>query len=315
MKKILICGGTGFIGRNLIEYFSQKSDHEVYATHYKRDFPRTPANVCFKRVNLTDSSEVSQVVKGMDIVIQAAATTSGAKDTIQSPYHHVTDNAVMNSLIFRACFEHQVKHVVFLSCTVMYPQKDVPVREEDMNYQITDNYFGVGWTKVYLEKMSQFYAKIGNAKYTAIRHSNIYGPYDKYDLEKSHVFGATVAKVETAKDGKVVVWGNGSEERDLLYVDDLTRFIDLALQKQTSKFELINVGYGKSVSIAKLVQLIIDQSKKKLVIEYDRTKPSIAFKLALNIERAKNLYGWSPNVSLEEGIDKSLAWYRENVRS
>lgn len=315
MKKILICGGTGFIGRNLVEYFAKKGDVEVYATHFKRNPPQNPANVHFKRIDLTDLNQVHQAVKGMDIVIQAAATTSGAKDTILAPYHHVTDNAVMNSLIFRSCFEHKIKHVVFLSCTVMYPQKDTPVREEDMNYQITDNYFGVGWTKVYLEKMSQFYAKIGGAKYTVIRHSNIYGPYDKYDLERSHVFGATVAKVETARDGKVVVWGEGTEERDLLYIDDLCRFIDLALEKQSEKFDLVNVGYGKSISIARLVQLIIDRSKKQLRIEYDRTKPSIKFKLALNFERAKRLYGWEPKVSLEQGIDKSLAWYRANVGS
>ncbi len=313
MKKILICGGTGFIGRNLVEYFVKKPDFEVYATCYKRRSPLIP-KAKFKRIDLTNVVQVQEIVKGMDVVVQAAATTSGVKDTIEAPYVHVTDNAVMNSLIFRACFEQKVKHVIFLSCTVMYPNQEAPVSEEDMNYQITDNYFGVGWTKVYLEKMSQFYSRIGSAKYTAIRHSNIYGPYDKYDLEKSHVFGATVAKVETAKDGKVVVWGTGAQERDLLYVDDLSRFIDLAIEKQTEKFELVNVGYGKSISIANLVQLIIDRSKKNLKIEYDHLKPSVNFKLVLNIDRAKRIFGWEPQVPLEEGIERSLAWYRKHIQ-
>ncbi len=193
-------------------------------------------------------------------MIQAPATTSGAKDIVTKPYIHVADNAVMNSLLFRSAHDHGVEQVIFFSCTVMYPEKEKPVREEDFNYEISPKYFGVGWTKVYLEKMCEFYSSIGNTKYTAIRHSNIYGPHDKYDLEKSHVFGATVTKVMTAKDGRITVWGEGTEERDLLYVEDLVRFVGLVMARQKNKFDLVNVGLGKSVSVTELVQKIIQHS-------------------------------------------------------
>ena len=92
--------------------------------------------------------------------------------------------------------------------------------------------------------MCQFYSRLGKTKHTVIRHSNMYGPYDKYDLEKSHVFGATVTKVMESKDGKVNVWGTGEEKRDLLYVEDLVDFIDTALNNQSSPYELFNVGLG-----------------------------------------------------------------------
>ncbi len=313
-KKILVCGATGFIGRNLAEYFAKKPEYEVHAVYcHKPPPPELASNkqVHFHKADLTCKQDVDNVVRGVDFLLQAAATTSGVKDTITAPYLHVTDNAVMNSLIFRSCFEHQVKHVIFFSCTVMYPSSDVPVRESDFNYQIHEKYFGVGWTKVYLERMCHFYSRLGKTKYTAVRHSNIYGPYDKYDLEKSHVFGATIAKVMAAKDEKVVVWGDGSEERDLLHVDDLMRFAELVLTKQEKPFELINAGYGQSVSILNLVKLIIERSRRELRIEFDRSKPTVPFKLALNIERAQKEYGWSPQVSLEEGVDRCLAWYQE----
>ncbi len=314
-KKVLICGVTGFIGRNLLNHFLEQSTYELFGTYYQtkpeQNLLHNPKVKLFK-TDLTDRSSVENVVRGMDIVIQAAATTSGAKDIVTKPYYHVTDNAVMNSLIFRACHDHQVKHVVFFSCTVMYSEQNQPVKESDFKYEIIDQYFGAGWTKVYLEKMCEFYSRFGTTRYTAIRHSNIYGPFDKYDLERSHVFGATVAKVMHAKDGKIVVWGDGSEERDLLYVDDLVAFVERVLDRQRSPFELINVGYGKSISVRELVDKIIQHSGQKVKIEFDRSKPSINFKLSINIDQAKELYSWKPQISLDQGIQKSLAWYRSH---
>ena len=313
--QILVCGGSGFIGRNLLERFAARGDVELFATYHTR----APSGVAaampvrWLSADLTDAKQVAEVIQGKTIVIQAAAVTSGAKDTITRPYLHVTDNAVMNSLIFRACFEQKIQHVVFFSCATMYPYSRDPVREGAVTYQLEDKYFGVGWTKVYLEKMCDFYSRIGTTKYTAIRHSNIYGPYDKFDLERSHVFGATMTKVLTAADGTVRVWGDGSEARDLLYVSDLVEFVETVINAQRDRYELINVGCGRAVSIRELVERIIALSGRSLAIEFDRSKPTIPFHLALDISRARTKYGWEPRVPLDEGIRKTLAWYREHL--
>lgn len=311
-QKILVCGATGFIGRNTIERLSNRDDLEVCGTYLKTE-PAAPLasnrRISLRRVDLTNPEQVDLAVRGMDVVIQAAAVTSGAKDIVSRPYIHVTDNAVMNSLLFRACFAHGVKHVVFFSCTAMYSPQAQPVREEDFDHRIIDKYFGAGWTKVYLEKMCEFYSRIGDTRYTAIRHSNIYGPHDKYDLERSHVFGATVTKVLTS-DGTVTVWGDGTETRDLLYVSDLVDFVELVLARQTDRFELINLGCGSSVAIGDLVKKIILFSGRPLSVRFDTSKPAINFNISLNIDKARNKYGWSPKVSLDEGIQKTLAWHR-----
>src|SRR3989344_1334427 len=224
--KVLICGVTGFIGRNIAERLTENENLEVFGTYFQKtpDETLTKKNISLKKVDLTQKSQVDEIVTGKDIIIQAAAVTSGSKDILTTPYMHVTDNAVMNSLIFRAAFEQKVKQVIFFSCSVMYPNQDVPVEEDDFNGHISDTYFGVGWTKVYLEKMCEFFSRISNTKYTAIRHSNIYGPYDKYDLEHSHVLGATITKVMNAED-KIVVWGNGPETKDLQFESDLVDFV------------------------------------------------------------------------------------------
>jgi len=312
-EKILVCGATGFIGRNIAESFAERDGFEVYGTYLNAEPPDNP-KIKMIRADLTNKDDVNRAIKGTDIIIQAAATTSGAKEIVTKPYYHVTDNAVMNSLIFRSAYDHKVSHVVFFSCSVMYQSGDVPVKETDFNAneEMHQNYFGVGWTKVYIEKMCEFYSRLGNTKYTAIRHSNIYGPYDKFDLERSHVFGATMTKVMTAENGgKIVVWGAGEEERDLLYVSDLVNFVELAIDKGESKFELYNAGYGSSVSVNDLVKKIIASSGKDLKIEYDLTKPNIKTKLCLDIAKAKNSLGWFPEVSLDEGIQKTMNWYRK----
>jgi GDP-L-fucose synthase len=311
-KKLLITGATGFIGRNLIEHFSKISEYEVHATHFQRLAVDIP-NVQFHHCDLRNPQSVETLLQGMDILIQAAATTSGSKDIVNSPSLHVTDNAVMNSYLMRSAVSQKLSHVIFFSCTVMYPNSDTPLREDDFKSdQVYPKYFGVGWTKIYIEKVCEFFAGVGSTKFTCIRHSNIYGPHDKYDLEKSHVFGATITKVMRA-DKEVVVWGEGKETRDLLYVSDLINFVEKAFLKQTKSFELVNVGFGINISIAELVSKIIASSGKNLEIKFDLTKPNIPTNVVLDIQKAKNVFGWSPTINLSEGIEKTLRWYRKNI--
>jgi len=315
-RNILICGITGFIGHNIAKQFLNLPNAELFSTYHQSVPPlefKQDKRIKLIHADLTKPKDVERAIKGMDVVIQAAATTSGAKDIVNRPYIHVTDNAVMNSLILRACFDHHVKQVLFFSCTTMYPELPNPVCETDFNGSIIDKYFGVGWTKVYIEKMCEFFSRISHTKFTVVRHSNIYGPHDKFDLERSHVFGATVTKVLTAPGNELVVWGDGSEERDLLYIDDLVNFVKSALEKQKTPFELVNVGLGKSISVKDLVQKIIDQSGRSLKIKYDTSKPTIPYKLAINIDHAKKVFGWEPRISIDEGIRRTLAWHREHI--
>lgn len=314
-KKLLICGATGFIGRNLAESYAARGDYEVFGTCFDSP-PYSWPNLTLIKADLTNKADVDRVVHGMDVIIQAAATTSGAKEILQKPYYHVTDNAVMNSLIFRSAFEQGVGHVVFFSCSVMYQSAAVPVKESDFdaNRELVKSYFGVGWTKVYIEKMCEFYSRISHTRYTAIRHSNVYGPHDKYDLDKSHVFGATMTKVMTAPEGgNIVVWGTGEEGRDLLYVDDLQAFVNLAIDRQKQPFEVINVGCGRVIAIRDLVKAIINCSGKNVRMEYDTSKPTIPTSLCLDISKAREVFGWRPAVSLEQGIAKTMDWYRGNI--
>ncbi|HEV8014404.1 MAG TPA: NAD(P)-dependent oxidoreductase [Stellaceae bacterium] len=312
-KRVLVCGATGFIGRNITEALSLRTDVEVVAVFNRKATFDCP-NVEWVHADLTNPQDVTRALQGIDVVVQAAATTSGAKDIVARPYIHVTDNAVMNSLLFRACYDAKIGHLIFFSCTVMYQSSGSALEELDFDAgcELYPQYFGVGWTKVYLEKMCEFYSRLGATKFTAIRHSNIYGPHDKFDLERSHVFGATVTKVMTAKDGKIVVWGSGEESRDLLYVDDLVKMVECAIERQSDRFALYNCGYGEAVSIRELVAKIIARSGRELKIEHDLSQPSIKTSLFLDCGKALRELGWRRAVSLDDGIARTLDWWRQN---
>ena len=312
-KNLLICGATGFIGRNLLLHFSKNKKFNIFAT-YNKTKPFSLKGIKWIRSDLRISTNTDKITKNKDIVIQAAATTTGSKDVINQPYVHVTDNAVMNAFLFRSCYENKVKHVIFFSCTTMYKSSKKPIIETnfDPRKDIEPKYFGVATTKVYNEKMCEFYAGLNRTKFTAIRHSNIYGPYDKFDLERSHVFGATITKVLTASKS-ITVWGKGKEKRDLLYIDDLVSFVNLVIKKQKRNYELLNCGAGYNISINELVKKIIKHSGKKLSIDYDLSKPNIPTYLSLNCNKAKKLLGWKPKVNLDNGIKKTILWWKNNI--
>jgi len=311
-KRVLICGATGFIGKNSLQRFTQRGDWEIRAVYHTKP-ALSDYDVEWVKADLNNVEDVRRVIKGMDIVLQLAATTSGANDIINRPYIHVTDNAVMNSLLLREAFENEVKHFIFPSCTVMYQPSSTATKESDFdgNERLLSKYFGVGNTKTYIEKMCDFYGTLGKTKHTVLRQSNIYGPHDKYELKRSHVFGATITKVMT-NDDIINVWGPGTETRDFLYVDDLLNFIELAIEKQESNYELFNVGCGYETSIKELVEKIINISGKELEIKHDLGKPHIATNLFLDCAKAKQMLGWEPKVSLEDGIERSINWWKSN---
>jgi len=326
---IAVLGANGFIGKNLLKRFDN-GNHQINA--YDKEtinfsgidldtdemLPRPKRVRANKPVDLTTYDSVFLPFgRETDVIIQAAATTSGAKDIVNKPYYHVTDNALMNARILQStyelanCYPDRTFHFVFFSCTVMYPQDlDRAVTENDFTGEIADQYFGVGWTKVYIEKLMEFYSRLlPNVKFTVVRHSNVYGPHDKFDLEKSHVMGATINKVLTTPNGgEVEVWGDGSTVRDLLYVDDLMDFVVKAIEQQESNFEIYNVGSGEPISVKELVKSVIHVAKKNLRIRYNTDKPSFKNGLWLDYKKAHSELCWTPIVSLNDGIEKTINW-------
>tara|TARA_R110002020_G_scaffold46539_24_gene132437 strand:- start:10833 stop:11795 length:963 start_codon:yes stop_codon:yes gene_type:complete len=316
-KKMLICGADGLIGYNALNHF--KDEYDILAVIFNRYEPKRGVvdGVEYIAGDLRDEDFVKSIFENnnLDVVLQCAATTTGSKDVMERPYVHVTDNVVMNAWIFREATLNNVGHVLFPSCTVMYQPKETAQSESDWcaSDEIYGNYFGVGNMKVFNEKMCDFYSRIGQTKFTAFRHSNVYGPYDKFDLDKCHVVPAFVNKVINAED-ILEIWGTGKACRDVIYIDDLIEFIDLCIKNQDSDYELFNCGAGQAYSILELAETIMKINQKNLQIKMDASKPDIPTTVILNCDKAKEKLGWSPRTPLLEGLVKTCDWYIKHYK-
>ncbi len=308
-KRILFLGANGFTATNLANHLDNK--YIITKCYHGREF-REGFNS--HQADLTNKEHVDKLFRIVkpDIVIHAAAVTTGAKDTLERPWLHVTDNVRMNALVMEYCHTFGVKQCVWFSCGVMYQPKDTPQSETDWKdgEELYPTYFGVGNMKVYTEKLAQFYSRQGACKFTVFRNSNIYGPHDKFDLDKCHMLPAMVKKVCDATD-TLEVWGTGKARRDLLYVGDLVDLVDRCLEQQTTPYELINCGAGQAYSVETIIEILQRITGKSLTIKYNG-KLDIPTTVIFNCDKAKKL-GWEPKTSLEDGLRETVKYYEQKT--
>lgn len=314
-KKVLVTGGAGFVGTNLILKLLEKGV-KVRATLHKKPPQIKNSNVEFIKVDLTKPADCKKAVEGQDLVFMCAANTSGAAVIEKTPLAHVTPNVIMNALMLEAAHKAGVKKFLFISSNTVYPLTDYPVEEDDVNHTLYDKYFPVGWMKLFTEKMCEMYATyIKNPMTTIIvRPGNIYGPFDDFEWESSHVIPALIRKV-VERHNPLEVWGTGYDIKDFIYVEDLVEGLILAMEK-INQSDQINIGGGKPITVRQILKAILkaDNFKNPKII-FNSSKPTMIPIRLINIDKAKKILGFTPKTSLQEGIAKTIQWYKKRRRN
>ncbi len=309
-----MAGGAGFVGANLIGRLVA-CGARVRATLHKCPAVIIDENIEYIHADLTRKDDCQQVVDGMDYVFMCAANTSGAAVIASTPLVHVTPNIIMNAQILEAAYFAKVKKFVFISSNAAYPPSgDRYIKEEEMfDGDPFDTYFGVGWMKRYTEILCRMYSeKLRNPlKTVVIRPSNIYGPYDDYDFATSHVMAAMIRRV-VERHNPIEVWGTeGTDTRDLIYIDDFIDALLLATEKLET-FEPVNIAFGKGYSLKEIIQMIIEiDGYENAQVVYDPSKPSMIPIRLIDNTKAEKLLGFKPKTDLMKGIRKTIGWYRK----
>ena len=220
----------------------------------------------------------------------------------------------MNNFLIDAAYRNKVKKYIFLSSNTVYPPKgDEPVVETDFLFDEPYSvYFPVGWMKRYAEIQCELYSKyLPNPMTTiVVRPANLYGPHDKYDFNKCHVTPATIRKVADNLN-PIPIWGDGSELRDLVYIDDFVEAIQLIMEKQDT-YEVFNVGSNKVYSVNEVLDTMKRLVGNNHPVEYVQGKPSMIPIRRIDSTKIKNILGWEAKTSLEEGLLKTYNWYQQH---
>ena len=257
-----------------------------------------------------------KAVTGVDYVFMCAANTSGAKVMATTPLVHLTPNILMNMQMLQAAYTARVKKFLFISTNAVYPLTDFPVKESDVTNEFYESYHIVAWMKRFTEIVCEMYSnRIKEPMKTiVVRPGNLYGPYDKFDWEKSKVIPAIMRRAIERHD-PFEVWGDGMDLKDFLYIDDCIDGLMLAMEK-LEEFEPINVASGIPVTIRDvLTQILKSADYDDADVQYDSSKPTMIPKRMIDISLAKEKLGFEPKVSLQEGIRRTVQWYKEYYKN
>ena len=302
MSRVFVAGHTGLVGSAICRRLAADGVDPLVASRSELDLINQAAVDAWFGEN-----DVEQVYL-------AAAKVGGIHANDTYPAEFLRDNLAIQTNLIHAAWKNGVKKLLFLGSSCIYPKHTPQPMPEDSlltgPLETTNEWYAVA--KIAGIKMCQAYRKQYGFDAISLMPTNLYGPGDNFDLENSHVLPALIRKFHEAKEAKaptVTVWGTGSPRREFLHVDDLADACVFLMENYSSP-EIVNVGWGKDISIAELAAMIRTVVGFEGDLEFDASKPDGTIRKLLDTSRLKNL-GWQPTVSLEKGIADTYKWYCE----
>jgi GDP-L-fucose synthase len=296
-SKIYVAGHRGLVGSALVRSLQRQGFHNlIYRTRQELDLSRqTDVETFFK-------------AEHPDCVFLAAARVGGiwANETYQAEF--IYENLIVQANVMEAAYRNGVREFLFMGSSCIYPNdKNVAIHESDfMNGPLEKTNDAYAIAKIAGIKACDAYRRQYGARYIAVMPTNLYGPNDNYDLNNAHVLPSLLRKFHEAKEKgsqTVTMWGSGTPKREFLYSDDLAdACLQVMLHYQES--DIINIGYGSDLTIRELAELIAKTVNFKGEILLDSTKKDGTMRKLLDSSRIQAL-GWSPKVSLEEGLKRT----------
>jgi len=305
-SRVMVTGGRGFLGRRIAAKLEERG--------------ATPIVVRSADYDLTESERVRAALGDArpDYVIHAAAVVGGIGANREHPGRFFFANAVMGIHLIHEAWQAGIRKLVVVGTVCSYPKyTEVPFREEDLwNGYPEETNAPYGLAKKMLLVQAQAYRDEYGFDSAFVIPTNLYGPGDNFDHDTSHVIPAIIRKcveAQEAGDDEVVLWGTGAPTREFLYVDDAAEGIVLALE-HLDEPEPVNLGAATEIGIKELAEKIAQITGFEGRFVWDSSKPDGQPRRAVDGSRAKVLLGWSPTVGFEEGLTRTVEWYR-NARS
>ena len=306
-KNVLVAGGSGLIGRQLIDLLLLEEANVVVAD--LRESGNDSVEHLF--MDLTVYENCRTACTGMDYVFNLLCAKGSPKSMKERPASHFVPMVLFDTNLMRAAKDCNVKRYMYSSTLGVYAPAEIFYEDDVWSTFPSENDRFAGWAKRMGELQAEAYKiQYGWEEISIVRPANTYGPYDDFDSPASMVVPSLVKKVLSGNK-EIIVWGDGSSIRDFVHSKDVARGMMTVMKQCPGPLHPINLGSGTGYSIRELANTIVACSGKKLKIVWDTTKPSGDKIRILDTSRAQQL-GFYPKISLEEGINDLLEWYKKN---
>lgn len=301
--RLVVTGASGFVGRVLMERLKAGDFADVRV-------------IRSNQYDLRRAEDADAALAGSDVVVHIAGITGGIEFTKKNQGFIYHDNILMNTNVLHYAWVHNAKKVISVGTVCSYPKfARTPFKEDEIweGYpeEVNAHY---GMAKKMLIVQGDAYRNQYGLRSQVLLFTNLYGPGDHFEATRSHVIPALVVKFCDASakgNERVTLWGDGSPTRDFLYVTDAADALLAAIYAEAD-VPVVNIGSGREVSIRRLAGLIRDHCDRSIEIEWDTTRPNGQPRRVLDIARAGEALGFEPKVGLEEGLEKTIAWYRNS---
>lgn len=312
-KKVLITGGEGFIGSHVVEKLVERGAMvSVLDRLQSGNLKKIEGEYAFIKGSCDDMETAEKACQNQDIVMNLAARVGGIEYNRTHQATMLRDNLLIETIMLEAARKAEVERFLVVSSACVYPRNcSVPTPEsEGFVGEPEPTNGGYGWAKRMSEKEGQYYAEEFGMKVGIVRPYNCYGPRDHFDPETSHVIPALIKRVIDGEN-PLKVWGTGNQTRAFLFVEDLAEGMILAIENYPVP-DPMNLGTDEEVSIRDLVSKILKISGVKTEIVFDTTKPDGSLRRNSDNKKAKEKIGFIAKNNLDEGLRKTINWYRDN---
>lgn len=305
MAKILLTGASGMVGRNILE-------HEYAKEHRWLTPTRDQCNY------LNYDSTYKYIASNMpDIIIHAAGRVGGIQANIQNPVEFLVENTDIGRNLIMAAFAHGVPRLINLGSSCMYPKdRDKPLLEtEILTGMLEPTNEGYALAKIFALRLCQYITNSNaNLSYKTLIPCNLYGRWDHFDPELSHMIAATIRKIDEAKRTNcqiVPIWGNGLARREFMFAADFADFIFLTIDQYEKVPSILNVGYGIDFTINQYYETVGHIIGYSGNFFHDLNKP-VGINRKLMDNTKISALGWKAHTSLGDGIEKTYKFYMDN---
>jgi GDP-L-fucose synthase len=310
-KRVIVTGGGGFLGSFVIEKLKERGATDIFIPR-KKDYDLTQREAIERLYG--------DALKGVDaknvVVIHLAANVGGIGANREHPAEFFYDNMIMGVELMHHAYRHGVGKFIATGTVCAYPKfTPVPFKEDDIwNGYPEETNAPYGLAKKMMLVQAQTYRQQYGFNAIYLLPVNLYGPRDNFNLETSHVIPALIRKaVEAGERGdkELQVWGDGSPTREFLYVEDAADGIVTAAEKYNGDLP-VNLGSGYEISIKDLTEMIVKMTGFNGQLAWQTDKPNGQPRRGLDVSRAKELFNWSAQISFEEGMRRTIDWFKAN---